>query len=73
MITNTVADMFNIASQNGITNIAAGPINVGGNLSRLNCYQDLVDNKVLVLPFEQFHLHFYFLHIVELHQRYQKS
>jgi hypothetical protein len=53
MITNTVADMFNIASQNGITNIAAGPINVGGNLSRLNCYQDLLDNKVLVLPFEQ--------------------
>jgi hypothetical protein len=24
-----------------------------GNLSRLNCYQDLMDEKVLVLPFEQ--------------------
>lgn len=47
------ADMYNIATSNGITNIAAGPINVGGNLSRLNCYQDLLDDKVLVLPFEQ--------------------
>ena len=53
MITNMAADMYNIVTSNGITNIAAGPINVGGNLSRLNCYQDLVDDKVLVLPFEQ--------------------
>jgi len=53
MITNVVANMYNIATRNGITNIPAGPINVGGDLSRLNCYQDLQDEKVLVLPFEQ--------------------
>ena len=53
MITNVVANMYNIATRNGITNIPAGPINVGGDLSRLNCYQDLQDERVLVLPFEQ--------------------
>lgn len=53
MITNIVANMYNIATRNGITNVTAGPINVGGDLSRLNCYQDLQDEKVLVLPFEQ--------------------
>ena len=42
MITNVVANMYNIATRNGITNIPAGPINVGGDLSRLNCYQDLL-------------------------------
>jgi hypothetical protein len=29
MITNASIQMYNIAYQNGITNIAAGPINVG--------------------------------------------
>jgi hypothetical protein len=53
MITNIAANMYNIATNNGITNVSMGPLNVGGNLSRLNCYQDLMDEKVLVLPFEQ--------------------
>ncbi len=53
MITNAAANMYNIATQNGITNIPAGVINVGGNLNRLNCYQDLKNDQVMVLPFEQ--------------------
>jgi hypothetical protein len=53
MITNTGAQMYNIVSQNGISNVPPGPINIGGNLSRLNCYEDLQDNNVIVLPFEQ--------------------
>ena len=50
MITNIVGNLYNIASFNGITNIPGGPVNIGGNL---NCAQDIKDEKVLVLPFEQ--------------------
>lgn len=51
MITNSSVDMYNIAAQ-GITNIAgAGPINIAGQ--RLNCYQQLQQNKCIVLPFQQ--------------------
>lgn len=54
MITNLAAETYNLAIANGISNIPnSGPINVGGNLSRLNCYQELQDNQCMVLPFEQ--------------------
>lgn len=54
MITNLAADMYNIVTSNGLTNMSpGGPISVGGNLSRLNCYQELQDHQCLVLPFEQ--------------------
>lgn len=53
MITNLAADMYNIATSNGISNIPGqGPINVN-NINRLNCYQELQDQQCLVLPFEQ--------------------
>jgi hypothetical protein len=49
MITNTAVDMYNIAGQ-AITNIQGqGPVNVGGQ--NLNCYEQLQDNSVIVLPF----------------------
>lgn len=52
MITNTAVDTYNIALANGITNIPnAGPVNVGG--MPVGYFNELGDEKVLVLPFEQ--------------------
>ena len=53
MITNIAANMYNIVTNHGITNLSIGPINAGGDLSRLNCYQDLQNERVIVLPWEQ--------------------
>lgn len=52
MITNTAVDTYNIALANGITNIPnAGPVNVAG--LPVGYFNELGDEKVLVLPFEQ--------------------
>ena len=52
MITNTAVDTYNIALANGITNIPnAGPVNVAG--MPVGYFNELGDEKVLVLPFEQ--------------------
>jgi hypothetical protein len=51
MITNTAVDAYNVAAQ-AISNIAGqGVVNVGGQ--NLNCFQQLEDKDVIVLPFEQ--------------------
>lgn len=51
MITNTAAEAYNIAGQ-PLSNIPGqGPINIGGQ--NLNCFQQLQDDSVIVLPFEQ--------------------
>lgn len=52
MITNTAADMYNIAGYNGMSMLQGGSMNINA-YNNLNCYQDLIDNKVLVLPWEQ--------------------
>lgn len=53
MITNSAAQSYNIVNQ-GISNIPnAGLINMGGYGASLNCSQQLTDNQVIVLPFEQ--------------------
>jgi hypothetical protein len=49
MITNTAVEMYNIAGQ-AISNIPGqGPINIGGQ--NLNCFEQLQDDSVIVLPF----------------------
>lgn len=51
MITNTAVEMYNIAGQ-AISNIPGqGPINIGGQ--NLNCFEQLQDDSVIVLPFQQ--------------------
>jgi hypothetical protein len=51
MITNTAAEAYNIAGQ-PLSNIPGqGPINIGGQ--NLNCFEQLQDDSVIVLPFEQ--------------------
>lgn len=55
MITNVAASEYNItALANGLNNINIdGATNLGSNLANLNCYDQMKDNKVLVIPFEQ--------------------
>lgn len=52
MITNTAADNFSLTqgfSYRGYTSTAIAP----GTYSNLNCYEELLDNKCIVLPWEQ--------------------
>ena len=52
MITNTAVDTYNIALANGISNIPnAGPVNVAG--LPVGYFNDLGDENVMVLPFDQ--------------------
>ena len=55
MITNVAASEYNItALANGLTNINIdGAASLGSNLANLNCFQQLQENEVLVIPFEQ--------------------
>lgn len=53
MITNFAADIYNIAAINGLSNYGVGNVNIGGNYRSLNCYQQLLNDECVVLPFEQ--------------------
>lgn len=55
MITNIAASEYNImALANGLSNINIdGATQLGSNLANLNCYQQLQQNEVLVIPFQQ--------------------
>lgn len=55
MITNIAASEYNLtAAANGLTNINIdGAAALGSHLANLNCYQQLQQNEVLVIPFNQ--------------------
>lgn len=53
MITNTLADNFYLSNVVGIRAINGSSVTVGGAYSSLNCYEELLDEKCIVIPFEQ--------------------
>lgn len=53
MITNTLADKFFLSNVVGIRAINGTSCAIGGTYSSLNCYEELLDEKCIVLPFEQ--------------------
>lgn len=53
MITNTLADNFYLADALGIRAINGATVATGGPYTSLNCYEELLDEKCIVLPFEQ--------------------
>ena len=53
MITNTLADNFYLSNIVGIRAINGSSCAIGGAYSSLNCYEELLDDNCIVLPFEQ--------------------
>ena len=52
MITNTLADNFNLSNSVGLRSITAASTAIRG-YSSLNCYEELLEDKCIVLPFDQ--------------------
>lgn len=52
MITNTMADNFNLTNSIGLRSIKSASTALRG-YTNLNCYEDLLEEKCIVLPFEQ--------------------
>ena len=53
MITNTAADNFNLSNLLGIRGINGVTRTILGAYSSLNCYEELMEDKCIVLPFEE--------------------
>ncbi len=53
MITNTAADNFNLAHTLGYSSLNGATRTILGAYSSLNCYEELLEDKCIVLPFEQ--------------------
>lgn len=53
MITNTAADNFSLNAAFGLRGFSSAAIAPGGMYSTLNCYDELLENKCIVMPFEQ--------------------
>lgn len=53
MITNTAADNFNLAHALGYSSLNGATRTILGAYSSLNCYEELLEDKCIVLPFEQ--------------------
>ena len=52
MITNTMADNFNLSNSIGLRSITAASTALRG-YSSLNCYEELLEDKCIVMPFDQ--------------------
>lgn len=52
MITNTMADNFNLSNSVGLRSITAASTALRG-YSSLNCYEELLEDKCIVMPFDQ--------------------
>jgi hypothetical protein len=53
MITNTLADNFYLSNVIGVRAVNGSTCSIGGTYTSLNCYEELLEDKCIVLPFSE--------------------